>query len=311
MRFLACVAGIVICAAGVAAADPAGKARADKLFEDGRKYLATKEYALACTAFEQSQEADPAIGTALNIALCYEDWGKTASAYRAYREAERLAKLKFDARATGAHKKVDELASHVPRLRLELPANIDPSVVILFDGKELSLDKLADELLVDPGPHRIEARMPGRPPKAKDFDLKDGEHTTTTIDIPEAAITAPPSPPRRKGRLYGGITLISGGVVAIGVASVVALKARSDYNAQIGMCPQFVCTSRTAYDATRNARTRANYMTVVGAGGIVLIGAGLYLALTSHGVPAEHPKAAQLVPILGGDQIGVAYGGSL
>ena len=81
------------------------KLRADKLFDDGRRYLAAKEYALACTAFEQSQASDPAIGTQLNIALCYEEWGKLASAYRAFLEAERLAKEKKDKRAAGARKR--------------------------------------------------------------------------------------------------------------------------------------------------------------------------------------------------------------
>jgi tetratricopeptide (TPR) repeat protein len=313
MRLLACVAGIAICASAAAVADPASKARADKLFDDGRKYLATKEYALACTAFEQSQAADPAIGTELNIALCYEDWGKTASAYRAYREAERLAKLKFDSRSKGARKKVDELAPRVPHLRLDLPIDADRNVVILFDGKELAIDSLADELLVDPGKHQIEARIPGHPAKVKEFELKDGSRTTMTIDVPAVLVVLPPPPPppRRKGRLYGGVTLISVGVVGMGVASVVALQARADYNDKIQMCPQFTCTTRAAYDATQSARRRANYMTFVGAGGIVLAGLGLYLAVTSHGVPQESPRSAQLVPIIGGDQIGVALGGSL
>src|SRR5438309_4348973 len=68
---------LVACMAVAALGAPAhaDKKRADALFEDGRRYLATHEYALACTAFEQSQEADPAIGTQLNIALCYENWG--------------------------------------------------------------------------------------------------------------------------------------------------------------------------------------------------------------------------------------------
>ena len=89
---------VVLASSTIADADTE-KERTDKLFEDGRKYLSAKEYALACTASEQSHVSDPAIGTQLNIALCYEAWVKTAVAYRAYVEAERLAKLKFDDRA--------------------------------------------------------------------------------------------------------------------------------------------------------------------------------------------------------------------
>src|SRR5947208_10483179 len=105
MRVFALLMGL--CAIAAAKTPQEQKIRADKLFDDGRKYLASKEFALACTAFEQSQEADPAIGTELNIALCYEEWGKVTAAYRAYLEAERLAKEKKDDREAGAHDKVE------------------------------------------------------------------------------------------------------------------------------------------------------------------------------------------------------------
>ncbi len=113
---LACVA-----VAGLCASASADKTRADQLFDDGRRYLAKHEFALACTAFEQSQQADPAIGTELNIALCYEQWGHVAAAYRAYVEAERLAKLRFDARAQGARKKIDELKAQIIAGKIQVP----------------------------------------------------------------------------------------------------------------------------------------------------------------------------------------------
>ena len=100
------------------------KVRADALFQDGRRYLASKEFALACTAFEQSQLADPGIGTQLNIALCYEEWGHIAASYRAYLEALRLAKEGKDDRQNGAQMKVDQLASMVPHLQVEIPAEL-------------------------------------------------------------------------------------------------------------------------------------------------------------------------------------------
>src|SRR5689334_22693098 len=151
------------------------RARADKLFEEGRAYLERKEYALACTAFEQSQQADPAIGTQLNIALCYEDWGKLANAYRAYLEAERLAKAKRDNRAKHARKKVNELGPKLAKLNITIPANADPYSIYLFDGKETTRDDLALEQLLDPGDHTIEARVAGAPPKTMKITLKPGE----------------------------------------------------------------------------------------------------------------------------------------
>ena len=286
------------------------KLRADKLFEDGRNYLAAKEYALACTAFEQSHAADPAIGTLLNLALCYEEWGKLASAYRAYLEAERYAELKFDDRAKGAHRKVDELAPKAPHLQVDVPADADISTVFLFDGKEIARKQLSDDVLVDPGPHEIEARVPGRPPKKTTVDLAPGERRRITIDVPRPELKViVTTAPRKTGRLYGGIGLTAGGAIAMGVAGFVALVARDNYADAIAGCPELRCETRAAYDATHGARRRATYMTFVGAGGAVLAAAGVYLMLTSAGERTE--KRALLLPVLDGGGLGLAVGGRL
>ena len=297
-------------------ANPADKARADKLFEDGRKYLAAKEYALACTAFEQSQVSDPAIGTELNLALCYEQWGKVASASRAYVEAERLALAKKDKRAKSARKKVDELEPQIPHLVLEIPPDADPSVVFLLDSQELARDKLFEELLLDPGPHQVEARMPGKPPRAFAVELKPGEHRRLVIDLPRPPIAVPvpvvvvvASEPRSKGKLYGGIALTAAGGIALVTGAVVALAARQDYARNVQQCPALLCTTREAYDATQQARSRANLMTIVGVGGLALAGVGIYLIVASKGAPAE--RHARVLPLLAPDAIGVAIGGAL
>ena len=336
MRLLAAIA-IVLCLGGIATGDKSderrtrssaegdakvsdkeSKARADKLFEDGRKYLAAKEYALACTAFEQSHAADPAIGTQLNIALCYEEWGKLASAYRAFLEAERLAKEKKDKRAAGARKKVDELAEKSPKFVFDLPANADPSTVLLFDDKQLEIAKLADDLLVDPGAHTLEIRVPDRPVKKQQLEAVVGERKRIPIELPVAEtpkVILPPNAvvttPRRKGRLYGGIALSVGGAAAIGIASIVALAARQDYANAAGDCPGGACTTREAYDATQDARFKANMMTFVAGGGVALVGVGVYLIVTSAGKRVEQPAQVTLRPLATPDSIGLAIGGSL
>jgi tetratricopeptide (TPR) repeat protein len=318
MRLLAVIA-LVLLSSGLAVADKESKARADKLFEDGRKYLAAKEYALACTAFEQSHASDPAIGTQLNIALCYEEWGKTASAYRAYVEAERLATEKKDKRAAGARKKVDELAAKSPKLVFDLPDNADPSTVLIFDDKQLDMKKLEDDLLVDPGKHTLEIRVPDRPVKKQEIEAVIGERKKIPIELPVAEtpkVELPPNvvitEPRRKGRLYGGIALSAGGAAAIGIASIVALAARQDYANAAVDCPGGACTTRAAYDATQDARFKANMMTFVAGGGVVLVGVGVYLIVTSAGKKVEQPRDGVTVrPIATPDSIGIAIGGAL
>jgi tetratricopeptide (TPR) repeat protein len=322
MRALSGVlAGALLALPSTALAD---KARADKLFEEGRGYLQRKEYALACTAFEQSHKADPAIGTQLNIALCYEQWGKMASAYKAYLEAERLAKAKKDNRAKHARKKVDELEPKLGRLRVSVPASADPYSIFLFNGKEVEREDLIEEQLLDAGAHTVEVRVAGAPPKATRIELAPGERKSIELELPEPVAvddrasgnttTAPIvliEGPRNKGKLYGGLALVGGGTVAIGVASFVSLIARSDYNDAIAMCPGNLCTTRAAYDATQDARSRANAMTFVAAGGIALIGAGVFLVLTSKGEPIPVEGKLTARPLLAPDAVGIAIGGSL
>jgi tetratricopeptide (TPR) repeat protein len=288
------------------------KIRADKLFEDGRKYLASKEYALACTAFEQSQQAEAAIGTQLNIALCYEEWGKFASAYHAYVEAERLAKSVNDPdhRDVGAHKKADDLKLKVSHLAFVIPADADPSTVFLLDGKETDRAALAGDILVDPGKHTIEARVPGKPPKQTAIDLGPADKRTITIDIPRPEMKVIVTQgPRKAGRLYGGIALVGGGAVAIGAATFLALVARQDYADALASCPNHVCETREAFDATQKARKRATYMTFVGAGGALMAAFGVYYILSSKGerieqkvrvAPAFTPDGSGLALVVGG-----------
>lgn len=319
---VACVgvlaAGSVVEAAPKKKPPPASpeKIRADKLFEDGRRYLAAKEYALACTAFEESHKTDPAIGTQLNIALCYEEWGKLAAAHRAYVEAERLATEKGDSRAAGAKQKVGELDAKVPRLTVVVPAHVDASAVFLFDGKELAREELVAEQRVEVGKHVIEVRVPGQPAKETEVELAVGDQKTVTLDIPKPKVEPETrlvtrQAPRKKGRLYGGIALSVGGVAAIGVASFVALVARQDYTDAVADCPDRVCGSQAAFDATSDARSKANLATIVGASGVVLAGAGLYLMLSSKGGTIQVEEKITVRPMLGPESVGLAIGGRL
>ena len=320
------VVGVLLALCSVAVAD---KARADKLFEEGRGYLQRKEYALACTAFEQSYQADPAIGTQLNIALCYEQWGKLAAAHTAYLEAERLAKAKKDDRQKHSRRKVDELEPKLARLRIAIPPGADPYAIYLFDGKETEREDLIEERLLDAGKHTIEVRLAGNPPKTTVILLKPGERKQINLDLPtqvpsnngggsSGGGTGTTTSPRKAGKLYGGIALMVGGGAAIGIASYVALIARSDYNDAIAMCPDNQCLDRSSYLATMDARTRANQMSFVAGAGVVMLGVGVVLVLTSKGAPPARgldllvkTEKVSARPLLAPNLVGVAIGGSL
>src|SRR5579862_5648801 len=76
-----------------AAQSASEQAAAEALFNQARDLMAAKQYADACPKFAESERLDPAPGTLLNLATCYERNGQIASAWVTFKEA-----------ATAAHK---------------------------------------------------------------------------------------------------------------------------------------------------------------------------------------------------------------
>src|SRR5262245_36723730 len=72
-----------------ASADDAGDKRpaAQALFDQGRALVTLGRFAEACPKLAESLRLDPGIGTMLWLADCYENVGRSASAWATFREA--------------------------------------------------------------------------------------------------------------------------------------------------------------------------------------------------------------------------------
>ena len=80
------VAGVVLSLARPALAQPTESvAAAEQLFEQARALFDKGNFADACPRFGASYKLDPALGTLLNMATCYEMLGHIASAWGHYR----------------------------------------------------------------------------------------------------------------------------------------------------------------------------------------------------------------------------------
>ena len=295
MRFGVAIALLVFAAA------PAAADKADKLFNKAKRLHAEKKYAEACPTYEEVDRTDPGIGAKLNVAKCFEDWGRLATAYRWYTDAEQMAVSAKDDRVAKIKELIAELDTNVPRMTIKVPDGADPDVLdtLTLDGKPVPEDWLNTEQRVDPGPHVLEFVVDGQK-KKKMAPVERGGESELSLDIPKGVGTKPrkkktdgsaPEPlstdPGKTRRLVG-ISVGGAGVLAVGVAAVVTLSARGKYKDALEancMGSTSMCDPIGLRD-TRDARSTANVATVITLVGVAAIAGGAVLYFTA-------PKAAK------------------
>ncbi|MGE0402356.1 MAG: hypothetical protein AB7T06_36985 [Kofleriaceae bacterium] len=296
MKLVASIAFIALLSSS-ASAD-----KADRLFQKAKKLHAEKKYADACPTYEEVDKIDPAIGSKLNTAKCYEDWGRLATAYDWYLRADKMATDAKDERAAKIKELIDELDINVPRMTIKVPEGADPDVVdtLTLDGKPLPENWINTQQRIDPGPHVIEFVVDGQT-KKKMAPVERGGESELSLDIPKGVgkkprpkkkdgeVTPPAiaTPDPGKTRRYVAYGLGGAGVVAIGVAVGITLSARSDYKAALDahcMGSTSGCDAEGAA-ITRDARRTANIGTVLTLIGVAAIGGGAVLYFTAPEAP--------------------------
>ncbi|HEY4177211.1 MAG TPA: hypothetical protein VGM90_10280 [Kofleriaceae bacterium] len=285
----------VVLASTIARADgPAIDVKgADALFNEALTLQATDVHA-ACDKFSQAYALNPnAVGILLNVALCDEKLGHTASAVANYRKARDMAVEQKSAdheRAATEH--LAALEGKVPHATFTFSGPAPAGVALVIDGTQIvSLTELAD-VPIDPGEHALSVTAPGYLPRRVSFALADGENRSVAIPGLERAVSK-----RGSRRTYG---LITGGVGAAAVITGVTLGlvARSRYNSAIDGCdtsgPSPVCDDNHYAKAT-DARSLATAGTVIGVAGGAVVLVGVYLWLSA---PKDNEHAERSVTLL-------------
>jgi uncharacterized membrane protein YgcG len=319
---LSIVVAVVAALTSSALAD--NKDKADALFKQGKKLMGEKRYADACEAFEKSYKLDPGIGAQLNIAKCYEDWGKIGRAFIAYQAAEKMAKDAKDNREAKIHELVVAIEPNIPHLTIKLPKDAPPDLKVTLDNRPV--ETLGEPFVLDPGPHLVEWSIKGSAKKSKVVPIDRGGDSEVTLDIPKVVEggatgaggggdkgggdtgggdkgggdkgggdkgggdkgTTTPPPPGRNMRL-GGIVLGGAGVLAIGISSYMTLSARSKYKDALAMyCGGMTNNCDTmGLEITHDARSTANKATVVFFVGLAMVGGGVALYVLAPKGPAQ------------------------
>lgn len=296
----------------------ADKALADSLFQEGKRLVAAKRYPEACAKLAESQRLDPAPGTRLNLAVCHELEGKTATAWVEFQEA--LVEARKEGRAERvklAQTHLAKLEPRLSRLTVVVPEGGRASgLAVTRSGAPLPEAAWGVGAPVDPGEHVVAARAPGHRPWEARVVIVDGESKSVTVPALEREITrpaaAPPPPPvddtpREDGSGRRHLALGAGGLgaVLVIVGASFGLKTFAKQRESDDHCPGGACDAR-GVAASDEAHRAAKVSNVAFGLGAVALGAGAALWLTSTSAPSR----AAVSPALGPRSAGVSLGGT-
>ncbi|WP_437729688.1 hypothetical protein [Sorangium sp. So ce1335] len=260
----------------------ADTAAAQALFDAARQLMAQGKHADACPKLEESQRLDPGIGTQFNLAVCYEQVGRTASAWSTFLDVAGAARAAGQAeREKVARQRATALEPRLIRLTITAPADAPADLQVKRDGAVVGRAQWGIPVPVDPGKHTIEASAAGRAPFAKTVELTRAG-AAEAVAIPPLAAGAPA---RAAAPPASGAAPATGG--AAPPASGPARPAGGAALAPVaGPAPV------PAAPARPQMRRRSKGMMVTGIvltsiGAVALIGGGLAFASADSGDPVE------------------------
>jgi len=292
-------------------------AAAEALFVDGRALLQAKKYDEACPKLAESQRLDPATGTLLALALCYEGQGKVASAWAAYVEAaSRSHDEKNAARESAAKERVAALEPKLPRLLLSLAPGADKpaGLTIQRDGAPVGEGTLGTAIPVDPGEHTVYAIATGKQPFTRTIRVAEGETQRLAIG-PLVDAASPAEKDDAKGRpsfftpvRTAGVAVGALGIVGLGVAGGLTGAAASKNAESNKDCNGNVC-GPVGLPLRKEARSFGDGATATLIAGGVLAAAGVVLVIVG-GPKSSGSGASAVVPFVSPDGAGAIVRGS-
>ncbi|XXY45301.1 hypothetical protein WME91_35375 [Sorangium sp. So ce269] len=331
------LASAALLAPASAAAQGAGDPTlAQTLFEEGRRLMEAKSYAEACPKLAESQRLRPGTGTLLNLALCNEALGRTATAWGQFKEA--LFASKKEGNAAREAFAQEHIGALEPRLsKIQLNAESTPGLLIRIDAHDIPAAALGTPIPIDPGSHQVEATASGY--TVWSTTVQVGENADLkTIAIPKlqpapaAAATAGAQGSAAGGGGSGnggsagggglrtaGFVIGGAGAAVLGVGAVFGILAASqasDAEDDPTLCPGKQCSPRGREEIDA-AETKALVSTIGIGVGVAALGAGAILVLTSgpsttEGAPAAGARRgspgrvqARVVPLISADGGGV------
>ncbi len=261
--------------------------RAEQLFQQAARLIEQRQFERAAQQLEQSQALEPALGTLLTLALCYEHLSRPLDAWARYEQV-----LAYDApphAERAATEGVDRTLPQLSRVRLRASEALPARARLLHNGQELSPRYLTRALALPAGEHRFAVRV--RSETVWEKTVRVGQRPAEQMVRVEALRGGGHSGTRPSGYRYaawGAAGVALGGSV-LGTAFLLRSIAKRD--AAEAHCAGRACRTREGVELRDQALTAGTVATagytVAAIGAVAASVLGLGFPATTEDGPRE------------------------
>jgi hypothetical protein len=279
----------------------------------------------------------------LEVALCHEKEGKTATAYAEFNTVVQQAEWegpKEAAKTAKAH--ILQLDPRLSRITVKVPPTSETDgLQVIMDGFPLARTAWGLPQPVDPGRHEISASGPGREPWSTTIRiLGDKEQQSVQVPTPTSRIASGKAPEtvaqkearaedpdygetpvphdeqppvRKQPRPLAGYLVAGGGLAVMGVGTYFGLRAIQLRKDSDSYCVKG-CSQR-GVELNDSAKSAAWGSDIALGLGLVGVGVGAYLLLKppsgeTDRAPEGEAAGVRVLPMLGSAGTGLSVGGA-
>jgi hypothetical protein len=238
--------------------------------------MAEGKYDLARSYFQQSQTAEPAIGTLLNLAFCEDKLGQLGGALAHLGEALAAAEA-TDKRRPLISQRIAEVEARMPRVTIRTEKPLEPGVTVSLDAETLDAASLGKPVRIDPGAHALNCAGSRGERCARMFTIAEGEHSVQvlTVELPavlqpvpsSSASPAPTGAAGSDGRPSWAYVVGGAGVASVVVGLVAGAAVLHEKSVFDKHCDATTCDSDglSAIETGRTLSAVSTVTTLVGA----------------------------------------------
>ena len=314
------------------------------LVRDAKKLMAKRQFSAACPKLQEAQRLAPSPKMLLELALCHEKEGRTATAYAEFNTVVQQAEWegpKQAAKTAKAH--LAALDPRLSRITVKVPTTSETDgMQVTMDGMPLARTAWNLPQPVDPGRHEIGATGQGREPWSTTIRI-NGDHEQQVVQVPppvsksrtaaapetvaqkearaedpnygETPVVKEEEAPRKTGpKPVMGYVVAGAGVVAVGVGSYFGFQAVQKRKDSDSFCTRGC--SQQGIDLNDEAKSAAWVSNISIGLGLVGVGVGTYMLLKPSPAASsdkqEEPAltSIRVAPQVASSGAGISVGGA-